>query len=155
MPAPFLMFHSDIGNLYRALKVKAGGPPHSFSEFSYEGFGESGPHPPVYRVMLRDTQHIGLSDNSLFMRRPVRDGILGTAPASAMIGAQNDFVLGFFDRYLKGANNRFPERELAAYADWVKPVADSGVRAWWAAKSAAERAAIEARIARAKATAPP
>jgi hypothetical protein len=68
-----------------------------------------------------------------------------------MIGAQNDFVRGFFDRYLKGRANGFPHAELAAYRAWVTPVGGGeAVRAWWTAKPAAERAAIEARIARAR-----
>lgn len=152
MPAPFLMFHSDIRALYRALGVKDLPPAvHSFNELSYEGFDPPpAGAPPVYRVMLKDTAHLGLSDSSLFIRRPVRDPILGAAPSKVMIGAQNDFVLGFFNRHLRGMANGFPERQVAAYADALAPIPPSGVRAWWAAKPEAERAAILARIAKAK-----
>ncbi len=154
LKAPFLMFHSDLAVLYRGLGEKAAPQPRSFNEFSYEAF-DSPPAQPVYRVMLKDTAHVGISDNSLFIRRPARDPILGSAPARVMIGAQNDFVLGFFDRHLRGRANAFPAPQLEAYEGHVVALPDPGIRAWWAAKSEAERAAIQARIARAKPSAPP
>jgi predicted dienelactone hydrolase len=151
MPVPFLMFHSDLGRLYGALGVKP--PPNrmrSFNEFSYEGFATAGTRPDIYRVMLKDAHHLGLSDSSLFMRRPVRDIVLGTTPTAVMIGAQNDFVRGFFDRHLRGQANGFPQKELASYRDWVTPVGVDAVKPWWLAKSEAERAALTARIERAR-----
>lgn len=154
VPVPFLMFHSDLDNLYGALGVKGEAPLRSFNEFSYEALGGTGPRPPVYRVMLKDTEHLGLSDSSLFMRRPVRDPILGKAPAKVMVGAQNDFVLAFFERHLRGQDVPFPGPQLATYKDWAVAVPDGGVQAWWAGKTAAERAVLEARIARARPATP-
>src|SRR5690606_22395011 len=66
MPVPFLMFHSDLGNIARALGVKAANPPHSFNEFSYEAFSTAGTRSDVLRVQLKGAQHLGLSDFSLF-----------------------------------------------------------------------------------------
>jgi predicted dienelactone hydrolase len=154
MPVPFLMFHSDLANFHKALHAPANTPKRSFNEFSYESFARAGTHPDLYRVSLKGAQHLGISDFSLFMRRPVRDALLGTTPSTVMVGAQNAFVRGFFDRYLRGQANGFPQPQLAAYAGWVTPVANAEVRPWWAAKSEGDRAAIEARIARAKAGAP-
>lgn len=147
MPVPFLMFHSDLGRLYQALGVKPPeGPLRSFNEFSYEALATAGTRGDVYRVMMRDAQHLGLSDFALFARRPARDLLFGTTPTEVMIGAQNDFVRGFFDRHLRGQANGFPKKELAAYRDWVTPVGVAAVRPWWANKLDTERAEISARI---------
>jgi predicted dienelactone hydrolase len=154
MPVPFLMFHSDLGNLYERLKVPPPKAPRSFNEFSYESFATAGSRRDIYRVYLKGSQHLGISDFTLFMRRPARDTIFGTTPAKVMIGAQNDFVLGFFDRHLRGIANGFPQAELKRYKRWAAPVGVDGVRAWWAAKTEAQRAAITARIARARGTPP-
>ncbi|HEY0649649.1 hypothetical protein [Phenylobacterium sp.] len=150
MPVPFLMFHSDLGRLYGALGVKPPTRMRSFNEFSYEAFATAGMRRDIYRVMLKDAQHLGLSDSALFVRRPVRDPLFGTTPTKVLIGAQNDFVRGFFDRHLRGQANGFPQKQLAAYRGWVSPVDVDAVRAWWGNKTDTERAAIMARIAAAK-----
>ncbi len=148
MPVPFLMFHSDGRNLYKALGKKPPAVLHSYNEFSYETLAAAATDPNVTRVWLKDAQHVGLSDFSLFIRRPIRDPLLGTTPSKVLIGAQNDFVLGFFDRYLRGIQNGFPKPQLAAYAGWEAPLPNAEIRTWWAAKTPAQRAAIEARIER-------
>ena len=153
MPAPFLMFHSDVMRLVKDMGGKPGAP-RSFNEFSYESFGAAGTRADIHRVQLNGARHLGLSDFSLFMRRPLRDPLLGRTPAAVMIGAQNVFVRGFFDRYLKGLGNGFPRAELAAYPAWLTPIDGRAVQDWWRAKPPAERAAIEARIARVKAAGP-
>jgi len=150
IPAPFLMFHSDLGNLYKQLKATPPATPRSFNEFSYETFATAGTRPDIYRVYLNGAQHMGLSDFSLFMRRPARDGIFGTTPSKVLIGAQNDFVLGFFDRHLRGVDNGFPKQELARYRRWMGPIRVDAVRTWWLAKTEAQRAALTARIEKAR-----
>jgi len=146
MPVPFLMFHSDLSGIYKRLGATPEGGPRSFNEFSYEALATAGARKDIYRVQLKAAQHLGLSDFSLFMRRPARDPIFGATPADVMIGAQNDFVRGFFDRHLRGQANGFPHKELASYRDWVTPVGVDAVRTWWLAKPQAERAAVTARI---------
>lgn len=155
VPSPFLMFHSDLANLFEQLKV-ANPPktPRSFNEFSYERFATAGTRKDVYRVYLKGARHLGLSDFTLFMRRPARDPMFGTTPSKVMIGAQNDFVLGFFDKHLRGIANGFPAAELKRYDKWAAPVAVDGVRAWWLGKSEAERVAVMTRIEKARGAAP-
>lgn len=150
VPVPFLMFHSDVSRIYRRLDTAPPKTPRSFNELSYESPATAGARRDIYRVYLRGAEHLGLSDFSLFMRRPARDSVFGVTPAKVMIGAQNDFVLGFFDAHLRGIANGFPRQELARYDDWVAPLSVNGVRAWWAAKTEPERAAITARIEQAR-----
>ncbi|CAN7290173.1 hypothetical protein LJR164_001458 [Phenylobacterium sp. LjRoot164] len=147
MPVPFLMFHSDMRTIYQAMGVEPpGGRARAFNDFSYETFAAAGTDPKVHRLQLRDAKHLGLSDFSLFIRRPVRDPLLGSTPARVMIGAQNDYVRAFFDRHLRGRNA--VELPSKTYADWILPADNGDVRAWWAGKAPAEQQAIEARIAR-------
>lgn len=150
-PVPFLMMHSDMALFYKAVGRPAEGRARGFNEFSYERIATAGARDDdLFRFQIRGSQHLGYSDFSLFMRRPVRDGLLGATPPRVMIGAQNAFVRGFFDRYLRGEQNGFPEPQVAAYADWVAEADNSDLPAWWAAKSEEDRATLEARIAAAR-----
>lgn len=155
MPRPFLMFHSDMANILATTQAKLDTrPDYAFNEFSYESFGSAGALPNVHRMQVIGARHLGISDFTLFMRRPVRDALLGTTPSDVMIGVQNDMVLGFFDHYLRGKANGFPETQRKAYADWLAPASNAAVRAWWTNKTPEEQAAITARIAAAKAGKP-
>lgn len=149
IPVPFLMFHSDMGAMYRSMEktVPEGTTPRGFNEFSYERIADAGKRSDVYRVQLKGSEHLGLSDFSLFVGRPLRDPLFGNAPAEIIIGAQNDFVLGFLDKHLRGATNDFPAGPLARHKSWVLPTPNTDLPAWWNAKPEAERASIEARIA--------
>lgn len=152
VPAPFLMFHSDPANLYKSAErpLPPSGIPRSFNEFSYERIATAGTRPDVYRISLKDTQHLGMSDSALFVGEPVKGLLFGTAPADVMIGAQNDFILGFFDKHLRGRASDFPAKELADYEGEVVTLGNTDLPAWWNAKPEAERAALEARINAAK-----
>ena len=146
LPVPFLMIHSDFGNLYKILGVTAQGAPRSFNDFSYESFEHAGTHDEIYRAEVKRAAHLGLSDFTLFMRRPVRDPLLGSTPAAVMIGAQNDLIRGFFDKHLRNAANGFPAAQYQKYAGWVVPYDNPGLREWWLAKPPEERVAIQSRI---------
>ena len=146
LPVPFLMLHSDFGNLYKAFGVTAEGPQRSFNDFSYARFENAGKSEQVYRAQVKQAAHLGLSDFTLFMRRPIRDAILGSTPTAVMIGVQNDLVRGFFDKHLKGVDNNFPKSEYQKYAEWVVPYDNPGLSDWWQDKSSEERTQITKRI---------
>ena len=154
-PVPFLMFHSDPASLYREMNrpVPATGP-RSFNEFSYERIATAGSRPDVYRISLKDTQHLGLSDSSLFVGDTVKGALFGDAPAATMIGAQNDFILSFLDQHLRGQPSDYPAKELAKYKGAVVVMPETDIAPWWNAKPEAERAALEARINASKPTYP-
>lgn len=148
VPVPFLMFHSDLANLYKEVgrPLTEGQEPRGFNEFSYERIANAGARPDVYRVRLKGSMHLGISDSSLFVEQPVRGLVFGDAPSSVMIGAQNDFIRGFLDKHLRGKASDFPAKQFAAYKAWVVPVPNNDLPAWWNAKPEAERTALEARI---------
>jgi predicted dienelactone hydrolase len=146
MPRPFLMFHSDIASLYRLVNVEPAGFERSPNDFSYERLQHAGELRDIHRLQLRGAAHLGLSDLSLFIRSPVRDVILGTAPAEVLIGAQNDFVRGFFDKHVRGVANDFPKAEFRKYGGWALPYDNKPVRDWWLSKPQAERQSLQAQI---------
>lgn len=147
MPVPFLMLHADPATLAGVLGVA---PPvqgmAGFNEFSYERFGQAGARADIHRLQVRGAAHMGFSDLSLFARRPLRDAFLGRVPAKTMIALQNDVVRGFMDRYLRCKDQGFPQTQLAAYQDWLLPLDNAPLRAWWRGKPQAERDGIEQRI---------
>jgi hypothetical protein len=71
---------------------------------------------------------------------------LGTTPPAVLIGAQNDFVRGFFDKYVRGVANEFPQAEFQKYRDWALPYDNKAVRDWWLSKSDAQRQELQAPI---------
>lgn len=79
VPAPFLMFHTDMALMYRSMEreVPAGTTPRGFNEFSYERIGEAGLRDDIYRVQLKGASHLGISDFTLLMDPLVRAPILG------------------------------------------------------------------------------
>ncbi|CAD5107300.1 alpha/beta hydrolase family protein [Zestomonas carbonaria] len=146
IPVPLLMLHADLGGFYRMLGVEPTGELRGFNDFSYERFEHAGQRGDLYRPVLNGAVHAGFTDNALLVRRPLRDLAAGTAPVEVLIGATNAFVLGFFDKHLRGLDNGFPQAQYERYAGWVEPHDTSAVRAWWLAKPEAERAALERRI---------
>jgi len=155
VPAPFLMLHSDTSYLYRELDrpVPPTGP-RSFNEFSYERIATAGSRPDVYRIAIKDMQHLGMSDFSLFVGDTVKAPLFGDAPAAIMVSAQNDFILGFLDKHLRNQASDYPAKQLAKFTGAVSSVSVSDIAPWWNAKPEAERAALEARINASKPTYP-
>lgn len=80
LPVPLLMLHADLRGFYRMLGADPSGPLRSFNDFSYERLEHAGQRADIHRMVLRDSLHSGLTDTPLFMRRPLRDGLFGTAP---------------------------------------------------------------------------
>ena len=154
MPVPFLMFHADFGKFYRHFGVTPSAEMRGANDFSYERFEHAGQRDDLYRLQLKGAAHLGFSDLTLFMRRPLRDAILGSVPAPVMIGVQNDVVRGFFDKHLRGIANNFPQAQYEAYADWIAPYDTGAIREWWLAKPASERLALERDIDEMKSTLP-
>ncbi len=146
-PVPFLMLHSDPSYLYQAYDkpVPATGP-RSFNEFSYERIATAGSRPDVYRISIKDTRHLGISDFGLFVGDTVRGEIFGSATANTMISAQNDFILGFLEKHMRGKASDYPASQLAKFKGAVVAIPVTDVAPWWNAKPQAERASLEARI---------
>ena len=70
---------------------------------------------------------------------PGKTPLYGGIDARTVIGIQNDFVRGFFDKHLRGLENRFPDAEYATYAADVKPHRIDDLRKWWLAANPIDR----------------
>jgi hypothetical protein len=141
-----LMLHSDLSLFYRMLGLTPPAQPRSFNDFSYESLEHAGQNPRIHRLVLRDALHAGLTDNALYMRRPLRDKLIGSAPTDVLIEAPATLVLGFFDHYLRGRENGFPQAQIAPWSDWLAPYSNLPVSQWWNSLPEAERAQWEERI---------
>ncbi|MFR0690377.1 hypothetical protein ACLUTX_13335 [Enterobacterales bacterium AE_CKDN230030158-1A_HGKHYDSX7] len=146
LPVPLLMLHSDLSLFYGMLGLKAPAQPRSFNDFSYERIEHAGQNPRIHRLVMRDTLHAGLTDNALYLRRPLRDKLIGSAPTQVLIEAPAALVLGFFDHYLRGRDNGFPQVQIAPYSAWVTPYSNREVSQWWAGLPQVEQERWEQRI---------
>ena len=131
VPAPFLMFYSDVDRVAAMVTGDPDAVGHGFNDFSYERHETAGLRSDVYRLAVEDVTHLGVSDFALFMRLPWRTPLFGSIAADTIIQAQNDFVRGFFDRHLRGFDNDFPGAEFARYANDVRPDRVDDLREWW------------------------
>ncbi len=131
MPVPFLMFYSDYRKLAEQVSGAEVTEAHGFNDFSYERHETAGLREDVLRLTVLDVAHIGISDFTLFMRGPVKAQLLGAIDAGAVIQIQNDFVLGFFDTYLRDLAVDFPNAQFREHADWVERDEVHDVRDWW------------------------
>ena len=133
MPVPFMMFYSDFANMTRYFGGDENAPLRGFNDFSYERPETSGLRDDIYRLMVKNVQHLGVSDFTLFTRNPARGMLFGPIDADAMVHIQNDFVRGFFDKHLLGKQNDFPAQQFRQYAGLVEPDDTEDVRDWWLA----------------------
>ncbi len=147
LPQPFMVFYSDHDFYYNASLCKKFllvglKEDHWLYDFSYEGFETAGQRSDIHRIELSQVAHAGLTDSSLFMRRPLRNSSLGSAPTEVILGAQNDFVRDFFDTYLRGLETEFPHAPLEEYSGYTERRDTSHIRDWWQSTPEDERAAL-------------
>ena len=145
-PVPFMMLYSDFANMRGIFGLDENAPLQGFNDFSYERPETMGLRDDVYRLMVKNVQHLGVSDFTLFTRNPVRGMLFGSIDSGAMLDIQNDFVRGFFDKHLLGKESDFPAAQFRQHARWVEPDHTDDVREWWLAKhpeDATERVVLE------------
>lgn len=145
IPVPFMLLYSDSMNSFGVVE-DAGNRPFGFNDFAYERFETAGLRDDIIRLHVKGSTHYGVSDIQLMTRGPLHNMLTGPIDGNLMIGILNDFVSGFFDKYLRGITNDFPQEQFTAYADAVVPHDVSGVREWWLSKSAEEQAVLEQKL---------
>ena len=68
--------------------------------------------------MIPGIEHMGVTDLSEVFRAPTSAPLLGKPEiVSKFTSIQNDLVLGFFDRYVKGIDSDYPRRVLDKYPE--------------------------------------
>ena len=122
---PFLMLNSDPTavtatfpeefNVYRG-PHGAGAP--TAGDLAYERLATAGLRDDIHRIMIPGIQHVGISDFPEILGAPGTAPLLGETGITAQFTAiQNDLVLGFLDRYVKGADSNYPSGVLAKYPE--------------------------------------
>lgn len=131
-PAPFLMFHSDWMTAFTDYLPEGQelDPDFGFNDFAYESFMTAGLNEDVYRMRVKDSKHLGFSDMGMMARQPVRGMLFGAIDGAEMVSIQNDIVLDFFDKYLRGVANDFPVSAYESHPAIIPHSADR-VREWW------------------------
>ena len=122
---PFLMLNSDPTlvmatmpedfNVYRG-DYGSGAP--TAGDLAYERLATAGMRDDVHRIMIPGIQHVGISDFPEILGEPAAAAMLGEPGITAQLTAiQNDLVLGFLDRYVKGVASDYPGDVLVRYPE--------------------------------------
>lgn len=107
LKSPFMLMNSD-GNLFLE-------PPHSgkATKFKVNEFVYRQAVGPIYSLTVADAKHMNYSDFAFLMPVAQYLGMFGPVDARAMNDVMNDYVLAFFDRYLKGEGAQLLDRTVA------------------------------------------
>ena len=143
---PFMMFMNDWPVMFEQLGGEGTWDysTFGFNDFSYERHAEAGLRDDFYRLRVKDIQHLGVSDFGLFARGIVRKAIFGDVDGHKMVTIINDFVVGFFDKYVRGVEGKPIADAFARHSDQVVEHKATAVSDWFNSKSEAEQAALEA-----------
>ena len=71
----------------------------------------------AYYVVVKGTSHFKYSDFSLFSPDFRDAGLLGLIDGGRMGRSTSDYVLAFFDKYLKGKDSQLLKGSAAAYPE--------------------------------------
>ena len=113
---PFLMLNSDptpvMATLPENFNVYRGayGPEApTGGDLAYERLATAGLRDDIHRIMIPGIQHVAISDFPEILGEPTGAALLGEPDIIARFTAiQNDVVLGFLDRYVKGIGSDYP-----------------------------------------------
>ena len=129
-PRPFMMFYGDYGIMLQQLGDGTE-EAAAFNDFSYERHELAGLSKDVVRLKVNNVSHLGVSDFPYFASNPIKVPLYGDIPGETILQIQNDFVLGFFNKYVRGVESNFPSTEFAKHSNWVEPNSASPFREWW------------------------
>jgi predicted dienelactone hydrolase/cyclophilin family peptidyl-prolyl cis-trans isomerase len=130
-PVPFLMLYSDLNIIATMITGDPAARGHGFNDFSYERPETAGLRSDVVRLKVNSVSHLGVSDFTWFVRSPLRDPVFGSINSEDMLQIQNDFVLGFFDTYVRHQQDQFPQGQFAQHQAWVEPQDLAPLRQDW------------------------
>lgn len=122
---PFLMLNSDptvvmatMPDEFNVYRGTYGAHAPTAGDLAYERLAAAGLRDDVHRIMIPGVQHLAVSDFPEILGAPGTAPLLGEPAMTAQLTAiQNDLVLGFLDRYMKGVGSNYPADELEKYPD--------------------------------------
>ncbi|MBN8884948.1 MAG: hypothetical protein J0I77_04470 [Rudaea sp.] len=112
--APLLVLHTDWLEypLYRGQLRDAAVHPMDFAFRRWQAEGEARDD---YRLRVRNSAHMAMTDLVRLTRWPGRDKAYGTIAPGDMDGILTGFTLAFLDRFVRGMPSGFPEKQLAQW----------------------------------------
>jgi len=128
---PFLTLGSDVWQDFRqmpelpsgmdpAVREPLGPRTPAAADLAYETIARAGLRGDGYRFVVPGIKHSGISDLPELAGFAALRAKLGTEAAlNAFTGIQNDLVLGFLERHVKGNASNFPALELAAHPEVI------------------------------------
>jgi predicted dienelactone hydrolase len=128
---PFMTLGSDLWEDFRKMpELPRGMDPNvreplgprtpAAADLAYERFARAGLRSDGFRFVMPGIRHSGVSDLPELAGASMLRGKLGTEAALKEFTAiQNDLVLGFLDRYVKGTRSDFPARALATHPELI------------------------------------
>ncbi|MCY3548271.1 MAG: hypothetical protein OXH49_15460 [Gemmatimonadetes bacterium] len=122
---PFLMLNSDptvvmatMPEEFNVYRGTYGAHAPTAGDLAYERLAAAGVRDDIHRIMIPGVQHIAVSDFPEVLGAPGTAPLLGEPEMTAKLTAiQNDFVLGFLDRYMKGIGSNYPANVLGDYPE--------------------------------------
>lgn len=122
---PFLMLNSDptalMATMPEEFNVYRGGygpEAPTGGDLAYERLATAGLRDDIHRIMIPGIQHIGIADFPEILGEPTGAALLGEPDITARLTAiQNDVVLGFLDRYVKGIGSNYPADVLELHPE--------------------------------------
>jgi predicted dienelactone hydrolase len=124
---PLLMVNSDWVT-YR-IDERPQSPDFAIDDYFYETFARAGRSSDLYRVRVRNLQHLGFTDLPLFVPASMRVSQLGELEPAEAVQGVNAMILAFCDRYLRGRQQAFPGAFFSRHRDLIRRDA-ADVRRW-------------------------
>lgn len=136
---PLLLVNSDW--VTHRIDARPQSPDFSSDDYFYERFDRAGLTADLYRVRVRNLQHLGFTDLPLFVSTSVRASKLGELEPAEAVEGVNAMILAFCDRYVRGRQQAFPGAFFSGHRDfiWRDAVAVRRWRAGQAPSSAVSR----------------
>lgn len=112
--APLLVLHTDWVEypLYRGQPSDAAVHPVDFAFRRWQAEGDARDD---YRMRVRTSAHMAMTDLVHLTRWPGRNRAYGTIAPGDMDGILSGFTLAFLDRFVRGTASGFPEKQLAQW----------------------------------------
>ncbi len=122
---PFLMLNSDptavmatLPEDFNVYRGTFGAHAPTAGDLAYERLATAGMRDDIHRIMIPGIQHVAISDFPEILGAPGTAVLLGEPEVTARLTAiQNDLVLGFLDRYMKGIESNYPADVLDRHPD--------------------------------------
>lgn len=112
--APLLLLHSDWVE-HPLFRGQPRDPNEHPMDFAYRRWAAEEENRNDFRMRVRTSAHMAMTDLVHLTRWPGRDAFYGTIAPDDMDGVLRSFTLAFLDKFVRGQANTFPDGPLAQW----------------------------------------